>query len=101
MPQILLNFLLTLAVELPVHALGMRAGKWWERLCFALLINGLTLPLAHLLVIEAGWNLVLVEALVFLSAGILIWRAWKIPAWHAAAITSLANGLSWGLAYLV
>lgn len=94
-------YLLTLAVEMPIVLLALRAARiaghsipWWRIVAFAWAVN-LTHPILWWIRPEGGW-LVLAEVIIALVEGLVLWwgcrREWRLSFYLVLA--ALANTCS-------
>jgi hypothetical protein len=102
------GFLLTLAVELPVYGLGLRARLGaLGALGFAVAVNALTHPLAWHLTAGGSWGrFIAVELGVWAAEAALAWlvclhRARPLAAGEAIVLALSANALSAGAGLLL
>jgi hypothetical protein len=96
-----LAFALTVAIELPLVAALVPRGARRRAPFDAFAINLCTHPLAWLAVAHYGANWWLVESAV-LSAELALYRALTGLTWpRAALVSSVANGVTAGLALLL
>jgi hypothetical protein len=108
-------FALTLVVETPVYAWGLRGRVALARACLAAIaLNAATHPIAWMLTVKGSWwAFAAVEMGVFLAEGSLVWllcrsrRAARpsplppLPLSEACALSLVANSLSAGLGLLL
>jgi hypothetical protein len=102
-------FLLTLALETPVYAAGLRRSGWRAGVLLSLLANGLTHPLAWHLTVGRSWTwFVAVELGVWATEAMLIWGGTRavvraggpVPPGEAVVVALTANALSAGVGLL-
>ena len=86
---------LAILIEAPILWLGLRQPLW-RTVFYALLINGITHPLAWWFVEFRGTNIWTVEIAVAVVETVLIWLAFRVTAKRAFVWSVAANAVSAG-----
>jgi len=91
---------LAVVIEAPILWLGLKQ-PFLRTLLYALLINGITHPMAWWFVEFRGANLWTVELVVAAVETLLIWHAFKVTVGRALIWSIAANAMSAGAGLLV
>ena len=106
MPSVLLNLLLTILAELPVHWIGLRKHPPLQVALVCLLLNGLTQPLATWFYFAFDLNYWAMEGGVILFEGLVLAFVWDEKTMLrrlavALLVSVIANAASIGLGAII
>src|SRR5687768_13281582 len=94
-------FFLTIIIELPIAVIFYRK-QWQKALLICFLLNAFTWPLLQVTLMEFGYNYIpLLELMIVFIEGIGYCLLFNSKLKYGLLVSFIANGLSYGLGFLI